>query len=147
MDQTCKFGEQTSRILEFKPEGLDFQLLHKTNFIKQYPLPDFGRNRSKTLSLQKALNYSLPLLIFRSSYGLHLALHVSAKPINEQYVSFRVFLGQLSQKTKISNDPISLSAPCFLNYNYLSNRDHLKVLQQLRHQTIYRSFECQITHP
>ena len=26
MDQTCKFGEQTSRILEFKPEGLDFQL-------------------------------------------------------------------------------------------------------------------------
>jgi hypothetical protein len=24
MDQTCKFGEQTSRILEFKPEGLDF---------------------------------------------------------------------------------------------------------------------------
>ena len=26
MDQTCKFGEQTSRILEFKPKGLDFQL-------------------------------------------------------------------------------------------------------------------------
>ena len=25
MDQICKFGEQTSRILEFKPEGLDFQ--------------------------------------------------------------------------------------------------------------------------
>ena len=25
MDQTCKFGEQTSRILEFKLEGLDFQ--------------------------------------------------------------------------------------------------------------------------
>ena len=25
MDQTRKFGEQTSRILEFKPEGLDFQ--------------------------------------------------------------------------------------------------------------------------
>ena len=24
MDQTCKFGEQTSRTLEFKPEGLDF---------------------------------------------------------------------------------------------------------------------------
>ena len=24
MDQTSKFGEQTSRILEFKPEGLDF---------------------------------------------------------------------------------------------------------------------------
>ena len=24
MDQTHKFGEQTSRILEFKPEGLDF---------------------------------------------------------------------------------------------------------------------------
>ena len=24
MDQICKFGEQTSRILEFKPEGLDF---------------------------------------------------------------------------------------------------------------------------
>ena len=24
MDQTCKFGEQTSRILELKPEGLDF---------------------------------------------------------------------------------------------------------------------------
>ena len=24
MDQTCKFGEQTSRILEFKPKGLDF---------------------------------------------------------------------------------------------------------------------------
>jgi hypothetical protein len=24
MDQTRKFGEQTSRILEFKPEGLDF---------------------------------------------------------------------------------------------------------------------------
>ena len=24
MDQTCKFGEQTSRILEFKPEWLDF---------------------------------------------------------------------------------------------------------------------------
>ena len=23
-DQTCKFGEQTSRILEFNPEGLDF---------------------------------------------------------------------------------------------------------------------------
>ena len=27
MDQTCKFGEQTSQILEFKPKGLDFQLL------------------------------------------------------------------------------------------------------------------------
>ena len=26
MDQARKFGEQTSRILEFKPEGLDFQL-------------------------------------------------------------------------------------------------------------------------
>jgi hypothetical protein len=26
MDQTCKFGEQTSRILEFKPKGLDFYL-------------------------------------------------------------------------------------------------------------------------
>ena len=24
MDQARKFGEQTSRILEFKPEGLDF---------------------------------------------------------------------------------------------------------------------------
>ena len=24
MDQTHKFGEQTSRILEFQPEGLDF---------------------------------------------------------------------------------------------------------------------------
>ena len=24
MDQTRKFGEQTSRILEFKPEGFDF---------------------------------------------------------------------------------------------------------------------------
>ena len=24
MDQIRKFGEQTSRILEFKPEGLDF---------------------------------------------------------------------------------------------------------------------------
>ena len=24
MDQTRKFGEQTSRILEFKPKGLDF---------------------------------------------------------------------------------------------------------------------------
>ena len=24
MDQTCKFGEQTSQILEFKPQGLDF---------------------------------------------------------------------------------------------------------------------------
>ena len=24
MDQTCKFGEQTSQILEFKPKGLDF---------------------------------------------------------------------------------------------------------------------------
>ena len=101
------------------------------------PPPDFGRNRSKTLFLQKALNYCLPLLIFRSSYGLHLALHASAKPINEQYVSFRVFLGQLSQKTKVSNDPISLSAPCFLNYNYLSNRDHLRISQQLPHQNIY----------
>ena len=26
MDEARKFGEQTSRILEFKPEGLDFQL-------------------------------------------------------------------------------------------------------------------------
>ena len=26
MDQARKFGEQTSRILEIKPEGLDFQL-------------------------------------------------------------------------------------------------------------------------
>ena len=26
MDQACKFGEQTFRILEFKPEGLDFKL-------------------------------------------------------------------------------------------------------------------------
>ena len=24
MDQTCKFGEKTSQILEFKPKGLDF---------------------------------------------------------------------------------------------------------------------------
>ena len=58
------------------------------------------------------------------------------------------FLGQLSLKTKISNDPISLSAPCFLNYNYLSNRDrvrdHLRILQQHPHQTIYRLFEWQI---
>ena len=28
MDQTRKFGEQTSRILEFKPEGLDFYSLY-----------------------------------------------------------------------------------------------------------------------
>ena len=28
MDQTSKFGEQTSRILEFKPEGLDFYMLY-----------------------------------------------------------------------------------------------------------------------
>ena len=27
MDQICKFGEETSRILEFKPEGLDFYVL------------------------------------------------------------------------------------------------------------------------
>ena len=26
MDQTRKFGKQTSQILEFKPKGLDFQL-------------------------------------------------------------------------------------------------------------------------
>ena len=29
MDQTCKFGEQTSQILEFKPEGLDFYIFIK----------------------------------------------------------------------------------------------------------------------
>ena len=45
------------------------------------------------------------------------------------------FLGQLSQKTKIPNDPINLSAPCFLNYNYLSNRDRLRISQQIPHQT------------
>ena len=28
MDQTCKFSEQTSLILEFKPEGLDFQYIY-----------------------------------------------------------------------------------------------------------------------
>ena len=28
MDQIRKFGEQTSRILEFKPEGLDFYYSH-----------------------------------------------------------------------------------------------------------------------
>ena len=28
MDQTRKFSEQTSGILEFKPEGLDFQQLN-----------------------------------------------------------------------------------------------------------------------
>ena len=27
MDQARKFGEQTSRILEFNPEGLDFYIL------------------------------------------------------------------------------------------------------------------------
>jgi hypothetical protein len=27
MDQTRNFGEQTSRILEFKPKGLDFYLV------------------------------------------------------------------------------------------------------------------------
>ena len=31
MDQIRKFGEQTSRILEFKPEGLDFQYLINQN--------------------------------------------------------------------------------------------------------------------
>ena len=96
---------------------------------------------AKPSSFKRPLNYCLPLLIFRSSYGFHLALHASAKPINEQYVSFRVFLGQLSQKTKISNDPISLSAPCFLHYNYLSNRDLLRISQQLPHHNIYRLFE------
>ena len=34
MDQTRKFGEQTSRILEFKPEGLDFQFPNKTGIEK-----------------------------------------------------------------------------------------------------------------
>ena len=28
MDQIRKFGEQTSRILEFKPEGLDFYYIY-----------------------------------------------------------------------------------------------------------------------
>ena len=27
MDQICKLGEQTSRIIEFKHQGLDFQLI------------------------------------------------------------------------------------------------------------------------
>ena len=34
MDQTYKFGEQTSRILEFKPEGLDFYKL--INYFKEF---------------------------------------------------------------------------------------------------------------
>ena len=29
MDQTRKFGEQTSGILEFKPKGLDFYILYE----------------------------------------------------------------------------------------------------------------------
>ena len=33
MDQTRKFGEQTSRILEFKPEGLDFYNYYNVIFI------------------------------------------------------------------------------------------------------------------
>ena len=33
MDQIGKFGEQTSRILEFKPEGLEGQLFIKQNFV------------------------------------------------------------------------------------------------------------------
>ena len=33
MDQTCKFGEQTSQILEFKPKGLDFYLNTHNNKI------------------------------------------------------------------------------------------------------------------
>ena len=38
MDQTRKFREQTSQILEFKPEGLDFQYS-----IKVKPNMDFGK--------------------------------------------------------------------------------------------------------
>ena len=34
MDEICKFGEQTSRILEFKPEGLDFQSSNKLEQFK-----------------------------------------------------------------------------------------------------------------
>ena len=35
MDQFRKFGEQTSRILEFKPEGLEGQYYITANFISR----------------------------------------------------------------------------------------------------------------
>ena len=35
MDQTHKFGEQTSRILEFKSEGLDFYYLYNAYLLRQ----------------------------------------------------------------------------------------------------------------
>ena len=36
MDQIRKFGEQTSRILEFKPEGLEGYLLKSTQDLAKY---------------------------------------------------------------------------------------------------------------
>ena len=38
MDQTCKVGEQTSRILEFKPEGLDFYIIINCRKLKKQKL-------------------------------------------------------------------------------------------------------------
>ena len=54
MDQTRKFGKQTTRILEFKPEGLDFY-----NCIKSF-----------TVSSQSKV--PLAVIIKGSHYKLHM---------------------------------------------------------------------------
>ena len=47
MDQTRKFGEETSRILEFKPKELDFQLIIKLPYpFHGVQLPGFQTFRS-----------------------------------------------------------------------------------------------------
>ena len=50
MDQTCKFGEQTSRILEFKPFGLEFQNSRClfTEFASRKKSEKIGKNRKKS---------------------------------------------------------------------------------------------------
>ena len=55
MDQTRKFGEQTSRILEFKPKGLDFYDLWMPLPDEKYQtrqlLQQFGRKKWYATSL------------------------------------------------------------------------------------------------
>jgi hypothetical protein len=61
MDQTRKFGEQTSRILEFKPKGLDFEYIYQ--LINQKLNKNFIINNAFDFFFQKSFVKDFYLMV------------------------------------------------------------------------------------
>ena len=77
MDQIRKFGEQTSRILEFKPEGLEGQYEIKMTILF---LDFFGSNPSKMDQTRKFGEQTSRILEFKPK-GLDFQCIINLDPI------------------------------------------------------------------